>query len=292
MNLLPEQADWEQLIGAFAVFFPGFTGMLAACMYVDQLKNPGRDVPRGLFSCIVTTVLMYMAAVLACGATVLRHATGLDLPQRDNGTGLWLQPNCSAVPCEAGLKNDHQVAKLTSAWPPLIVIGMFGMTISSTMTNLDQGPITFHAACKDRIFPYTKYFADDIRRPYLCLACLTALLTLVGDLDLLDEIVTSMFMAIYVVVNYACFDASFARTPGWRPQFPYYNMWVSLGGALLCVVVMFVVSLPSSLVISLLFACCLAYFHYFHPGRPPGLLLTLQRSTGATRTRRTCTAAR
>ncbi|CAD5211221.1 unnamed protein product [Bursaphelenchus xylophilus] len=266
MNLLPEDGTtWNTIISTFTVFFPGFTGMLAACMYVDELRNPGRDVPRGLFSCIVSTFVMYVAAVIACGASVLRHATGTDLPVVDNATGLWFVPNCTLLNCDAGLNHDHQVAKLTSAWPPLIVIGMFGMTISSTMTNLDQGPITFHAACKDRIFPYTKYFAADVKRPYVMLATMTALLTLIGDLDLIDEIVTAMFMAIYVVVNYACFDASFARTPGWRPMFPYYNMWVSLFGALLCIGVMFVVSLPSSIVIFVLFGCCLAYFHYFHP---------------------------
>ncbi|CAD5207344.1 unnamed protein product [Bursaphelenchus okinawaensis] len=266
MNLLPEEnTSWSTIISTFTVFFPGFTGMLAACMYVDELRNPGRDVPAGLFSCIVSTFVMYVAAVIACGASVLRHSTGVDLPVIDNSTGYWLIPNCSITTCDSGLNHDHQVAKLTSAWPPLIVIGMFGMTISSTMTNLDQGPITFHAACTDRIFPYTKYFAADIKRPYVMLATLTALLTLIGDLDLIDEIVTAMFMAIYVVVNYACFDASFARTPGWRPMFPYYNMWVSLFGAILCIGVMFIVSIVSSIVIVIVFACCLGYFHYFHP---------------------------
>jgi len=83
---------------------------------------------------------------------------------------------------------------------------------------------------------------------------------------MLNEIVTNLFMASYVLVNYACFDASFVRSPGWRPEARYYNMWASLFGAALCVVVMFVVSIESSLIISLMFGGCLAYFHYSHPG--------------------------
>lgn len=30
--------------------------------------------------------------------------------------------------------------------------------------------------------------------------------------------------------------------PGWRPGYKYYNMWLSLLGALLCCVVMFVIN--------------------------------------------------
>lgn len=30
--------------------------------------------------------------------------------------------------------------------------------------------------------------------------------------------------------------------PGWRPGYKYYNMWLSLMGALLCCVVMFVIN--------------------------------------------------
>jgi Amino acid permease len=105
------------------------------------------------------------------------------------------------------------------------------------------------------------------RRAYIFLAIVTLALTLVGkrydystsihpnraptypprtnsgNLNMLNEIVTNLFMATYVLVNYACFDASFVRSPGWRPEASYYNMWASLFGAALCVVVMFVVSI-------------------------------------------------
>jgi hypothetical protein len=45
----------------------------------------------------------------------------------------------------------------------------------------------------------------------------------------------------YALVNFSCFDASLSKTPGWRPAFKYYNKWVSLFGALLCVCVMFLI---------------------------------------------------
>ncbi|KAI1712835.1 solute carrier family 12 domain-containing protein [Ditylenchus destructor] len=272
MNLLPNFRDGESFISVFAVFFPGFTGMLAGTMYIDQLRNPATDVAMGLFTSIATTSGMYLVAVVACGATMLRDASGIEEPFINNVTGLWNTPECASTEsCRYGLMNYYQVAEITSAWRPLIIIGMFGMTISSTMTNLDQGPQNFQAACKDAIFPYMKYFGKEYgknnfpRRAYILLAFFTIALSLIGDLNALNEIVTNMFMATYALVNYACFDASFVRSPGWRPHFEYYNMWVSLFGATICVIIMFVVSVGSSIVISLIFAACLAYFHYSHP---------------------------
>uniref|UniRef100_A0A915DS04 Uncharacterized protein n=1 Tax=Ditylenchus dipsaci TaxID=166011 RepID=A0A915DS04_9BILA len=272
MNLMPNFRDGESLISVFAVFFPGFTGMLAGTMYVDQLRNPGTDIGIGLFTSLATTTGMYVVAVIACGATMLRDASGIEEPYIDNSTGLWHEPDCAeSFSCRYGLMNYYQVAELTSAWRPLIIIGMFGMTISSTMTNLDQGPQNFQAACKDAIFPYMKYFAKEYgknntpRRAYVLLAFFTMGLTLIGDLNVLNEIVTNMFMATYALVNYACFDASFVRSPGWRPHFAYYNMWISLFGASMCVFIMFIVSSESFVAISLIFGACLAYFHYSHP---------------------------
>uniref|UniRef100_A0A1I7ZZS8 AA_permease domain-containing protein n=1 Tax=Steinernema glaseri TaxID=37863 RepID=A0A1I7ZZS8_9BILA len=135
------------------------------------------------------------------------------------------------------------------------------------MTNLDQGPINFQAACKDSLFAHLKYFGKDNgpnslpRRAYIFMSCLTMVLVLIGDLNVVNDIVSNLFLATYALVNYACFDASFARSPGWRPQFPYYNMWLSLFGAALCVVIMFVLSVWKTLLIAGLFALTMLYMH-------------------------------
>jgi len=46
----------------------------------------------------------------------------------------------------------------------------------------------------------------------------------------------------YALVNYSCFLASLAKASGWRPAFRYYNKWLALTGALLCVGVMFIIN--------------------------------------------------
>lgn len=35
-----------------------------------------------------------------------------------------------------------------------------------------------------------------------------------GDLNIINGFVSNLFLAAYASVNYACFDASFAKSPG------------------------------------------------------------------------------
>jgi hypothetical protein len=67
--------------------------------------------------------------------------------------------------------------------------------------------------------------------------------------------------AIYYVVKvkYRCL--------GWRPTFKFYNQWVSLFGALLCVVVMFIMSWYTALITMIIFVAIFVYILHRKPGR-------------------------
>uniref|UniRef100_A0A0N4ZUH8 Solute carrier family 12 member 9 n=1 Tax=Parastrongyloides trichosuri TaxID=131310 RepID=A0A0N4ZUH8_PARTI len=270
-NMFPEFRDDNTFITVFGVFFPGFTGMMAGVMFADNLQDPGRDVPLGLFTSLATTFIMYIIGVIASGATMLRDASGTEFPRMDNESLNWIQPDCVFnSTCRYGIMNFYPVAELEAAWRPLVIAGMFGMTISSTITNLDQGPINFYAVCKDSLFPHLKYFAklgkgDIPRRSYILLSFLTLALIIYGDLNAINNVVTNLFMASYLLVNYACFDASFVNSPGWRPQFPYYNKWIALFGAVLCGICMFLISIWTTALIVIFFVLTYGYMHYLRP---------------------------
>ena len=63
-----------------------------------------------------------------------------------------------------------------------------------------------------------------------------------GELNKIAPIISNFFLMTYALVNYACFDASIAKASGWRPAFRYYNKWLALIGALVCIAVMFVIN--------------------------------------------------
>lgn len=68
------------------------------------------------------------------------------------------------------------------------------------------------------------------------------LLDFLGELNVIAPIISNFFLMTYALVNYSCFDASLAKASGWRPAFRYYNKWLALTGALLCIGVMFIIN--------------------------------------------------
>lgn len=54
---------------------------------------------------------------------------------------------------------------------------------------------------------------------------------------------------------------------GWRPSFKYYNKWVSLAGAVLCCVVMFVINWWAALVTNGIVLALYIYVSYKKPGQ-------------------------
>jgi hypothetical protein len=84
-------------------------------------------------------------------------------------------------------------------------------------------------------------------------------------LNTIAPIISNFFLCSYALINYACFDASFAHSPGFRPSFKYYNMWVSLVGAGMCISVMFVVSWSTALLTFFFFALIFVYLAHRKP---------------------------
>lgn len=89
-----------------------------------------------------------------------------------------------------------------------------------------------------------------------------------GELNTIAPIISNFFLMSYALVNYSCFDASLARAPGWRPAFKYYNKWVSLFGALLCVSIMFLIEWWAALVTFVAIAALHVYVKQRKPGTP------------------------
>ncbi|PIO59437.1 amino acid permease, partial [Teladorsagia circumcincta] len=166
---------------------------------------------------------------------------------------------------------DPQIMEMESFWGPLITAGIFAATLSSALASLVSAPKVFQAVCKDRLFPKIGYFAkgygknEEPRRAYALTFIIAMAMIGIGDLNAIAPIISNFFLASYALINYACFDASFADSPGFRPGFKYYNMWVSLGGALLCIVVMFIISWATALIT---FFCFAALFMYILHRKP------------------------
>lgn len=254
-NMMPDFRNDVTFITTFGVYFPAMTGIMGGANMSGDLKDPSKSIPKGTMWAIVVTTLAYAHCMLTTAATTVRDATGFSPPMFDNITNAFIPPPCRANnSCQYGLANDYQVMKMQGAWPPLIVVGIVATTLSSASGCLIGAPRVFQALCADKLFPFIEFFAkghgknnDPFRAYFLTFGIATAVIC-IGELNAIAEMITNFFLAAFAITNFACFDATLAQAPGFRPGFKYYNKWLSLFGAFLCIAIMFVLSTVMSLI--------------------------------------------
>ncbi|XP_069138300.1 LOW QUALITY PROTEIN: solute carrier family 12 member 1-like [Argopecten irradians] len=277
-NFGPAFRDGNSFFTVFSIFFPAATGILAGANISGDLKNPQSAIPKGTFLAIFLTTLVYLGMLWCAGSCILRDAVGpvaMEMVANitNNVTVIPPVPSPPTVDvvqqcdlfnttCEYGLMNDNGAVGVASAFRPLILAGIFSATLSSALASLVGAPKVFQALGKDKLFPLIGFFAKgygrsgEPRRGYLLAFFICLAMTCIGALDLIAPIISNFFLMAYALINYSCFDASIAGSPGFRPAFRFYNKWTSLLGALICLAVMFLINWWSAL-ITFVFVCTL-----------------------------------
>ncbi|BES94251.1 Amino acid permease [Nesidiocoris tenuis] len=254
------QGEQQDFFSIFSVFFPAASGFLAGANISGDLKDPQTAIPKGTILAIILTTGSYLLMALLSGSAVLRDASG-NVTEYLNGTGTFA--DCSNRTCMYGLQNSFQVMELVSAFGPLIYAGCFAATLSSALASLVSAPKVFQALCKDNLYPYISFFGkgygkgQEPVRGYVLTFFIALAFILVGELNAIAPLISNFFLAAYALINFSTFHASLAKPVGWRPTFKYYNMWLSLLGAILCASVMFLISVWTALIT---LSCLLALY--------------------------------
>ncbi|XP_053182169.1 solute carrier family 12 member 2-like [Scomber japonicus] len=278
-NLGPDFREGETFFSVFAIFFPAATGILAGANISGDLADPQSAIPKGTLLAILVTGITYVVIAISAGSCLVRDATG------DHNDTVSDTVNCTDAACtlgydfsickeggcQFGLMNDFQAMSLVSGFGPLITAGIFSATLSSALASLVSAPKVFQALCKDNIYPGLGVFAkgygknNEPLRAYVLTFFIGLAFILIAELNIIAPIISNFFLASYALINFSVFHSSLANSPGWRPSFKYYNMWVSLAGAILCCVVMFVINWWAALVTLLIVLALYIYVGYKKP---------------------------
>ena len=227
----PINPQGENFMSIFSVFFPAVTGMMAGANISGELRNAQKSLPFGTMVSVVLSNIVYIAIAVILGSTCLR----------DGGQ-------------HGGLFDDSILMIRLAVWPPLVIVGIFASTLSSALATLVGAPRILKAVCDDGLFPPLEYFAkarekdNEPIRGYFLTGFVAAVGIMIGDLNAIAPLITNFFLATRALINFACFLASYSRSPGWRPSYKMYNKWVSLVTAVLCIAVMFAISWWQALV--------------------------------------------
>ncbi|XP_069025185.1 solute carrier family 12 member 2 isoform X2 [Embiotoca jacksoni] len=269
----------QTFFSVFSIFFPAATGILAGANISGDLADPQLAIPRGTLLAIVITGIVYLGVAVSTGSCIVRDASG-----NDTITSQFL--NCSDAACKfgydftcksekdgcpLGLHNDFQVMSMVSGFGPIITAGIFSATLSSALASLVSAPKVFQALCKDNIYPGLGMFAkgygknNEPLRGYILTFFIALAFILIAELNTIAPIISNFFLSSYALINFSVFHASLANSPGWRPSFKYYNMWVSLAGAVLCCVVMFIINWAAALLTNVIVLGLYIYVSYKKP---------------------------
>ncbi|XP_067091647.1 solute carrier family 12 member 3 [Osmerus mordax] len=268
--------------GMFSIFFPSATGILAGANISGDLKDPAVAIPRGTLMAIFWTTISYLAISATIGSCMVRDASGsmndsISLGSSEHCEGLactygWDFSDCANNhTCPHGLINYYQTMSLVSGFAPLITAGIFGATLSSALACLVSAPKVFQCLCKDKLYPLIGFFGkgygknDEPIRGYVLTYLIAICFILIAELNTIAPIISNFFLCSYALINFSCFHASITNSPGWRPSFKYYSKWLSLLGAVVSVVIMFLLTWWAALIAIGIVIFLLGYTLYKRP---------------------------
>lgn len=213
----------EKFFILFAICFPAFTGMTAGVGLSGDLKNPGKSIPLGTMGGTLTGLIVYILVV-------------------------W---KLSISASQADLVSDQLImSRIALAGPIIIPIGLAACTYSSALGSILVAPRTIQAVAIDKSLPIGKlngFLAKGrgkSKEPFnatLVSSIIALFFVLMGNIDLVAEIISMFFLFTYGSLCLISFLNHFGSPPSYRPRFKS-KWYLSLGGFLLSVWVMFMIS--------------------------------------------------
>jgi amino acid transporter len=216
----------------FAVFFPAVTGVMAGLGLSGDLKEPGRAVPIGSISAVLTGLAVYLLVpfLLFIGAG------------------------------SEALKNNSLIWTEIAPFGKFLVLpGLFGAIFSSAIGSMLTAPRTLQALARDRIAPAILGKRSSGRLSLLPGFIVTLVISLgavlLGDLNAVAPVVSMFFLTVYGIINLVAALESLSGDPSWRPRIKI--PWpVNLAGAAGCIFAMFLIS-PMAGGIAILVELCI-----------------------------------
>jgi len=202
----------------FAVFFPAVTGIEAGLALSGDLKDPTKSLPLGTLSSVVLSYIVYIAIPLFLSSIIADQRILLINPF---------------------------IMKDVAAVGSLIVLGVWGATLSSALGALLGAPRTLQAMARDRIvFPIIGKGFGKGQDPRIAVVISFVVALggiLAGDLNLIAPVLSMFFLTAYGILNLSAALEGLIGSPSWRPKFavPWGYSFI---GACCCFAAMFMIN--------------------------------------------------
>jgi len=203
----------------FALFFPAVTGVTAGIGMSGELRDPQRDIPRGMMLAIAVTSVIYLAMAV------------------------WFAHSASP----GDLVSNNLIVIELARWTPLIIAGILAATFSSALTTILAAPRVLQALAQNKILPIGSAFfskfstTGEPRNAIIITAVLLAAILSIGDLNAVAPYITIFFLVTYMMLHIVVFIEQSLGLVTFRPRVKIPKI-IPLYGAIISLMVMFLIN--------------------------------------------------
>lgn len=200
----------------FAIFFPALTGIESSVSLSGDLRDPSKSLPRGTIWALLVATLVYMSMSI-----FLVQFVSLER-----------------------LTNDTLIMQNIAKIPALIVLGIWGATLSSALGGLLAAPRTLVAISEDGVV--SSLFAKTYGKAKEPLIATLTTFTFAfagiyfGSINIIAPLLTMICLICYTVLNFSAAAETYMGNPSWRPTFRVHWI-VPLVGGLLSMITMLMI---------------------------------------------------
>jgi len=248
-NMTPD--DWGgKWTSTFIVLFPSVTGIMAGANYSGDLADPGKSLGPGTLGAIAVSLTVYLLLALCFAGTT---------------------PN-------AVLREDYNALQsiADSGNGAFVIIGVVASTISSALGQMVGSARVMQALAKDNLIPVLKPLAwgskigNEPRKALVLSWCIAQSLLLIGDLNVIAEIISMFYLLVYAFINLCCFALTISGAPNFRPRFRFFSWHTALMGFVANFIAMFVTNALYASVAWIMVSVITVYISYKAPAVPWG----------------------
>jgi len=199
-------------VGAFAIFFPAFTGIMVGAGMSGSLADPRRSIPDGTRRAWGVTLAVYLVfafwyAIIADPDTLVANKT---------------------------VMIEH------AAVPQVVLAGLLISTLMAALSSLVAAPQLLAAMAAHGVVPGSRWLKKktaegEPRNAFVATTVLAAAGLAAGSLDAIAPIITSFFIMTYLSINAVVYLERSLEMISFRPAFPVRRE-VPLVGAGLCLI--------------------------------------------------------
>jgi potassium/chloride transporter 4/5/6 len=200
----------------FAIFFPAMTGVESSVSLSGDLKNSSKSLPLGTITAILSGFFIYTSI-----AIYLSYM----------------------VPADR-LVEDPMIMQDLASVPSLIIVGIWGATLSSALGGLLAAPRTLKAIADDgiapKIFSKTSGPMEEPRIATLATCAIAFVGIFFGTINALAPLLTMISLICYGFLNLSAGIETLIANPSWRPRVRVH--WaISITGAVLSLIAMLMI---------------------------------------------------